>query len=310
MIKRIRWKTEEDQLLIEKYFKSNIEDLRSLLQNRSWNSIVLRAKMLGIRRDNINRNGDLNILLEDTPESFYWMGFIAADGYLNQIDQRLVVGLGIKDIEHLKKLGKYLKTNTLSYKTNCRISVKQVGILEKISKKFQLSHNKTYEPPNLAWITNNDLLLSFLIGFIDGDGCITNQYGRKDYKLTIKIHSNWLNILKFFEEKMYELSKIDQYKQRERARINKEGYATLTISDCLVLNFLKEKTVELKLPILERKWNVITGRISRYTNAKHNRAAVAKLILLEKSGNEIAKELGISISYVSQLRKKMAKTTD
>lgn len=50
----------------------------------------------------------------DSEAKAYWLGFLAADGY---ICSSKVVGckLGIKDVEHLKKLGMFFKTDMPIY---------------------------------------------------------------------------------------------------------------------------------------------------------------------------------------------------
>lgn len=52
---------------------------------------------------------------------------------------------------------------------------------------------KTYFPPDLSLFLNKDLLIYFLIGFIDGDGCLTlSQTKEKGTRknLTITNHAS------------------------------------------------------------------------------------------------------------------------
>jgi hypothetical protein len=44
----------------------------------------------------------------DTPEKAYWLGFIIADGYLNDNKNMLRIKLGNKDKCHLEKFIKFL----------------------------------------------------------------------------------------------------------------------------------------------------------------------------------------------------------
>lgn len=51
--------------------------------------------------------GSLSKLLEDTPEKWYWLGFLFADGHLS-MRGRLALSLAKKDKEHLEKFSEYM----------------------------------------------------------------------------------------------------------------------------------------------------------------------------------------------------------
>ena len=63
----------------------------------------------GLKKVNENneRSSNLSILLDDSFESFYWMGFILADGCF--FENRLQITLAIKDKEHLQSFANYVK---------------------------------------------------------------------------------------------------------------------------------------------------------------------------------------------------------
>jgi len=191
-----------------------------------------------------NKQSDLSKLLENTLESYYWIGFILADGHIEK-ETRLVVTLAIKDKNHLEKLAKYLKVDKISLKNKqCTISPMDTRVLRKISTKFDIKSNKTENPPNMKVFHNlpANLFKALTIGFIDGDGCIKYQYKRKDVILSVKCHSSWLNILK----KMF-----------GKAYIESKGYAISNVGKKETLLSFKEFIVNNNLPVLERKWNKI-----------------------------------------------------
>jgi len=304
-ISRCRWSLEENNVLKQKYFSESTETLLSLLPKRTYNGVKIQAVKLGLRRDSQNRNGNASKLLLQTPEAYYWAGFIAADGHIDR-NKRLQVTLAIKDSEHLKKLANFLETQ--NYKEHakeypsCSVTIQDPIIVEEFSKKFDFSANKTTTPPKIDWLAG-DLFLSFLCGFIDGDGCIKKQTGRKDCVLTIKGHSSWINNYLFFEKQVYVESKIEKHRDKWTTHINSCGYVETYFSDRKILNFLKKKAIKLKLPILDRKWNKIDLSLpeSRYETAKRIKAEIKTLKNKGLPQKDIAKKLGISDSYVSSI---------
>ena len=142
------------------------------------------------------RLSDLSILLEDTPETFYWMGFLLADGHFEE--KRIIVGLSEHDREHLEKFAKYINyTGKLSVRkrephNSVYLSAMDSEVVVKLREKFDIKSNKTIEPPKtLKWIPD-DLFLCLMAGFIDGDGSINES------SIRIKVHSVWFNILSEF----------------------------------------------------------------------------------------------------------------
>lgn len=118
----------------------------------------------------------------DTEDKAYWLGFIAADGYLNKKGNTVGICLDIKDIEHLEKFKKDISftgnifTRFSRYSSEHRAT--QKAILEIYSKElsrdisaFGLDYNKSH---SLADIKNipNDLIPHFIRGYFDGDGCL------------------------------------------------------------------------------------------------------------------------------------------
>lgn len=208
------------------------------------------------------RKSDCSILLNESNESYYWMGFILADGHITN-NNRLVVGLSIKDKEHLARLAVYLKSDIIEYKNKCTLNIMDTESLSQIRTRFNINHNKTYNPPNLdVFNISEDKLLSLFSGFIDGDGSIRNLYNRPDFNLQIKCHSSWLSILQLF---------ADKFLLGYQAKINKQGYAYLVCGDSQILKNLKEKVLPLNLPLLKRKWDIITNTFVSRVEISDNR---------------------------------------
>lgn len=251
----------------------------------------------------------LHKLLEDTPEAYYWMGFIMADGTF--VGNRLKVGLSIKDGDLLKKLHSFLgydnpiheydiKLNNKLYKT-CVFQVMDTHSTPLLKTKFDIKPRKTYNPPKtLKWM-EDDLLYSFIIGFIDGDGSITKQYNREDPLLRIKVHSNWLHIL---DEISYALS-TDADVKVVKAKINSQGYANINLANHILLKRLKLRVIELKLPVLDRKWSLIDENyINKNEISEYRIKHVTAMMEAGFSNKRIREVLGLKKSALSNLQKR------
>ena len=266
----IKWTDQEINILIANYENMIKENLELLLPNRTWDSIKLKANKLFLNRSyDFIRQSNMSILLNDINDSFYWVGFILADGHISN-NIKISISLSRKDIEHLQKFVDYVSCSDIIIKdTMCSISLqnKEVGV--DLCNKFNIKSNKTYEPMELKnYYFNKELLFSLIIGFIDGDGCINKVYKRQDCNIRIHLHKSWLNNLIFIENFLY--SYFDIEKNKVYSTIGNDGYSTLTISDNNIITKIKKECLRLELPIMNRKWNKIDeNRLSR--NIKFNK---------------------------------------
>ena len=243
------------------------------------------------------RNGTLSPLLQDNLISYYWLGFIFADGHLSK-KGRLAVTLAIKDKEHLQKLTNFLSTSITTedtIKVAFKImDTKNAKILQDI---YKWESNKTHYPPDLSSITNTDNLLALFIGFIDGDGCITNQTNRKDCKLTIKLHASWLPTLKLFINCLHNRADL--------CKINNYGYAVVSVTNSIYIKQLKQFIITNELPVLNRKWDKIDiNLVSEQENSYILKENIIELRLQGLKYKEISSQLKVSDSYISRILKK------
>lgn len=126
-------------------------------------------------------------------EKAYWLGFLYADGYLNENKNSITLSLSDKDFDILEKFKNFLKSDK-NIRKNKNNSSKFVIENKKITNDLidkGLFQAKTHiiKFPNLE----DYLIRHFIRGYFDGDGCIT--YGKKINKnATVSIVSN-LNFL-------------------------------------------------------------------------------------------------------------------
>lgn len=255
------------------------------------------------KRANNDRYGDLSILLNDTNESFYWIGFILADGSIQ--NNRLGFGLSIKDKDQVQKFANYIKYKKdiqIGYKELnnkifgfCGLSVQDSRIVKQIKEKFDIRDNKTYNPPKTILKWDKNLLLSMFAGYIDGDGSIIQKTNRKDAKLGIQVHSSWLHILQEFNSLLND---------KNYCGINHRGYAYLHIEEFPIIRQLKEELLKLNIPLLKRKWDKIDiNYINRLEKGKTIRPLIKEDFKNGLSRKEICIKYKVSGALLTKILK-------
>lgn len=130
----------------------------------------------------------------DTQEKAYWLGFLAADGFVDSTRDCVGVSLGIKDIGHVEKFKQSLqatypvKTYTSS-PSNSYAGVKYARLLvaSEQLKAALISHgiveHKTLvlKFPKLQ----GKLVRHYIRGYFDGDGSFSYNSNRNQYQIKI-----------------------------------------------------------------------------------------------------------------------------
>lgn len=243
-------------------------------------------------------------LLLETPESYYWIGYLLADGHFDK-NYRLKFTQNGEDKVSVEKFKKYIETETpiiYKEKTDCAsISIMNTDVIKQIIEKFDIKSNKTYNPPSKSVFENiSDDMLSYLfIGFVDGDGHIGNLHKRKDFNLRIKTHSSWFDILDIFSKRIFGIE--------NHTRINKQGYAELSIGDSQLLKCFKRKYIEgSNVEPLKRKWDIIDlNFIGRNEKSKIDFDNVCSLYKCGYKAKQICKELGLKEGLVYKIIRKL-----
>lgn len=190
-------------------------------------------------------------------EACYWAGFIAADGYINPRSRGVEITLATLDKDHLRKFlecaGSDSLITTYSRRPNeCTVRINAVPLwLEVLESRFNITTKKshTLQPPKLS----GNQLWSFVIGFLDGDGCITHN---KDNYISLKFTGNfdmmqWLCQLfdEHFPPSNGRYAKVISYKSGTTAkRYELTGKRALEI-----LTFLNK----INVPKMQRKWSKV-----------------------------------------------------
>lgn len=167
-----------------------LESLASRFGVSKW-TLLARFKKLHIQKT-IRRYQDDNCFFEYTPESCYWAGFIAADGWVNK--RQIGIELGVIDKNHLEKFVLFLKGNNKVSQRNkvvfgknnsfCSVHINSKQIIKDLECKFNIVANKSliYIPPNQI---PTNLVYHFIRGYIDGDGSISWKEETKTPRVSI-----------------------------------------------------------------------------------------------------------------------------
>lgn len=119
----------------------------------------------------------------NTEEKAYWLGFLYADGYVDEEGNTVRINLARIDKRHLEKFQQALKTKipikeTIKHSNNkeylgCYLSVtcKRMA-LDLVKAGCYQRKSLTLKFPNFD-IVPEDLMRHFIRGYFDGDGCLT-----------------------------------------------------------------------------------------------------------------------------------------
>lgn len=195
--------TDLDYKILEAYnAKRNVSQVaRDLkLTQRFIKSTLIKNKVDRVRFPKRNKKYSIDencFETIDTPEKAYWLGFIAADGYIfsekkeNRERHGLTITIAAKDVELLISFSKFLKSDVpirrffKTLETSDKLfEFVSLTIYNSILSQQLISHgliqNKSLvlQPPKL-----DDLLKEFyILGYFDGDGCISVYTERKILK--------------------------------------------------------------------------------------------------------------------------------
>ena len=245
------------ELLRESYCCLPKEDIEKIFPQYCWRSIQNIANELGIKRIfQQKRNGDIGILLNKSNESFYWIGMIAADGTVSR-DGTLKLDLRISEKYHIEKLAKFINSKVYEYPKYknskpggtgiCRVKIKDIIKGVELRELFKIKGCKTYEPISLDFIETDSQFLSFLAGYIDGDGSISKQ----GY-ISIDGHKNMSELFTKFANRLNTMYSEGEHKilyYEDMVRLNLKSFYSKRI---------KKDLGFLGLPLMIRKWDRIT----------------------------------------------------
>lgn len=178
--------TEDEKIPVKIFIENKITPTEIYrLTKTKPETLIRRMTIMGLQYERIyqkdfNRNIFHTI---DTEEKAYWIGFLTADGYLNEQRNSLTLKLGAIDLNHLKKFALFMEDTEESIKQDVGGAYNKDNIcyylnynskeLTQDLKQYNIFQGKSgKEIPCI--FDNLELQKSYIRGLIDGDGCVNN----------------------------------------------------------------------------------------------------------------------------------------
>jgi hypothetical protein len=262
------WTDEELQIVKDNYGKlPQAEFKEQALLNRTWIAIKHKAHEYNLdgtsQQLNTKYSHNTNYFTAPSQDSAYWAGFIAADGCIGKKWNLLTIGLARADRDHLSTFQNNIDytgrvydysaiTNgVICYSSHLYISGAQ-QIVYDLNMHYNITPKKslTLQPPN---ITDEDLIKCFMVGYIDGDGCIDKTVG--ELRLSIMGTKPMMVWMKDKIDSWYPTT----YANRQ-FNISKRGNIyQIRVAGKRAVTILTDLST-YNLPVLRRKWD----KVSKY----------------------------------------------
>lgn len=247
-----KWSENEKIFLIDNYGNIRAADIASSL-NRTTSSIVWKAKTLNLKTNyKLHRIYNVNEEYFELPtiNNSYWAGFIAADGNLKKNKNLVRIKISKNDIILLNRFRSEVDYNGRIkeiYGKYVELSIDGVRNWKvDLLRNFNITENKTLtlQPPN---IDNNDMIISYICGYIDGDGCISNDNNNVIIDLVgTEYVINWIYC---------KLESILGIKLRGRVRKSGKVYLLRFSNNHALILYKYMKSININ--VLDRKWDKI-----------------------------------------------------
>lgn len=176
----------EKELMVLDLYSQNIK-IKDILKELSISQSFLYRTLskYGIKKrdSSVNKTRkyfyNLKKLNEDSIEKYYWLGFIAADGYINLKNGSIRLELKSSDKKHLEKLIDFLGEKNLKIqkpkgKNSSYLDINSRTIVSFLEKEYGLRNAKSL---NLKFPSSipKEFISHFIRGYFDGDGWISKR---------------------------------------------------------------------------------------------------------------------------------------
>jgi hypothetical protein len=202
---------------------------------------------------------NVNYFSKFDQETCYWAGFIAADGCIYPKENKVKLRLGSLDREHLERFREVIEYSGDIYDEpnypSSEINIySAVQVISDLYRYYNITGRKslTLKPPNL---TEHLWSKCYIIGYIDGDGCISEKQG----------NSLGLDILGTLEMLFFIKNKFEVWYPRKKNPQDiycRGKFYRFAVSGKRAVHILTD-LLSFDVPRLERKWNKVADYIGR-----------------------------------------------
>jgi hypothetical protein len=206
--------------------KLSIYKIKKILQK---NGIETRTRHQQAILENMRRAKPVNHFFFKTLNlvNSYYLGFLAADGYVSEKNNLIKIGLSSVDREFLLNFRKMISAEqeVIDHITNKGFAISELRFSSLEIKRTLISHsivpNKTKIGVSMKTIPD-EFKLAFIKGYFDGDGCFT--FNPKTKQCQLKITSKTKGILDEIQSflgkgKIYSYNNIFSFECSTRATI-------------------------------------------------------------------------------------------
>lgn len=157
-----------------------------------------RLNKLGVETRKTSSKWEINenyFEVIDTEEKAYWLGFIYADGYVNNNGRyALEIGVNEKDRGHLEKFLKAIGSNhpieTREHTSSVRVNISNKKLVQDLVS-HGLHPNKSES--TIFPIHLGELVKHFMRGYFDGDGTLSVKPEKQRYRAVVIGTPNFLH---------------------------------------------------------------------------------------------------------------------
>ena len=156
----------------------------------------------------------------DNEEKAYWLGFLYADGYIDESKNVIELALNERDINHIKKFKNSLESDhKISYRKirinesehkSVRITFKDKKICDSLIR-LGCIQNKSLKLESLPQLCSLEMYRAFIRGYFDGDGSI---YRNKSH-MSVSFTSGSLMFLKSIQAFLIDILKIKSWIKKD-----------------------------------------------------------------------------------------------
>jgi transposase len=214
-----------EKIYNEEYIKNKksckeIASIYGLGKNTIYRNFNKKGLELGINRIDYS-----DVLVEKfkefSPDMFYWLGFIAADGSVHKRTKGLTIMLQCNDRDHLYKLSKWIRLPDrcitdvyVHYKGEKQKAIRLYFSIKEISDiliKYDIIPNKSNKEINFLEKVPEEYKINFIMGYFDGDGSVYIHNNKQSGGISFVGNYYLLNSIRNYLVKNYNFNEVKTY---------------------------------------------------------------------------------------------------